>query len=32
MNVKMQVFYNVERPTNGARWQWRLKIQLLFPK
>ena len=32
MNVNTQVFYNVERPTNGARWQWRFQIQLLFPK
>ena len=27
-----QVFYNVERPTFAAEWQWRLQIQLLFPK
>ncbi len=32
MNINTQVFYNVERPTNGARWQWRFQIQLLFPK
>jgi hypothetical protein len=32
MNVNTQVFYNVEAPTNGARWQWRFQIQLLFPK
>ncbi len=32
MNINTQVFYNVQRPTNGARWQWRFQIQLLFPK
>ena len=32
MNVNTQVFYNVKTPTNGARWQWRFQIQLLFPK
>jgi len=32
INVNSQVFYNVVTPTNGARWQWRLQIQLLFPK
>jgi len=32
MNVNTQVFYNVERPENGARWQWRFQFQLLFPK
>ena len=32
ININTQVFYNVETPTNGARWQWRWQIQLLFPK
>ena len=32
INMQTQVFYNVETPTNGARWQWRLQVQLLFPK
>ena len=32
MNVNTQVFYNVERPTNGTRWQRRFQVQLLFPK
>jgi len=32
MNVNTQVFYNVKTPTNGAKWQWRFQIQLLFPK
>jgi len=32
ININTQVFYNVETPTNGARWQWRFQIQLLFPK
>ena len=32
MNINTQVFYNVEKPTNGAEWQWRFQLQLLFPK
>jgi len=32
VNVQTQTFYNVERPTNGAKWQWRLQVQLLFPR
>jgi hypothetical protein len=32
ININTQVFYNVETPTNGADWQWRFQIQLLFPK
>ena len=32
VNVNSQVFYNVEKPTNGADWQWRFQFQLLFPK
>ena len=32
INVNTQVFYNVERPDNGAKWQWRFQFQLLFPK
>ena len=32
INMQTQVFYNVETPTNGAKWQWRLQVQLLFPK
>ena len=32
INMQTQVFYNVETPTGGADWQWRLQIQLLFPK
>ena len=32
INMQTQAFYNVETPTGGARWQWRLQIQLLFPK
>jgi hypothetical protein len=31
VNVQTQVFYNVQTPTNGPRWQWRLQFQLLFP-
>ena len=32
VNINTQVFYNVVRPDNGARWQWRFQFQLLFPK
>jgi len=32
MNINTQVFYNVETPTNGPKWQWRFQIQFLFPK
>lgn len=32
MNAQAQVFYNVESPQNGADWQLRLQLQLLFPK
>ena len=31
-NVNTQFFYNVEKPTSGPDWQWRVQIQLLFPK
>ena len=32
ININSQVFYNVVTPTNGAKWQWRFQVQLLFPK
>jgi hypothetical protein len=32
INIQTQAFYNVETPTYGAQWQWRLQVQLLFPK
>jgi len=32
LNINTQVFYNVDKPTFGAEWQWRWQIQLLFPK
>ncbi len=32
MNINTQVFYNVETPTDGAKWQWRFQVQMLFPK
>jgi hypothetical protein len=31
-NIQASAYYNVERPDNGARWQLRLQLQLLFPK
>ena len=32
LNVQVQAFYNVEHPDNGANWQLRVQLQLLFPK
>ncbi|MHC4266000.1 MAG: neuromedin U [Planctomycetota bacterium] len=32
INMQMQSFYNVETPENGADWQLRFQVQLLFPK
>jgi hypothetical protein len=32
ININTQVFYNVEKPTFGADWQWRFQLQFLFPK
>jgi hypothetical protein len=32
VNTSIAAYYNVEKPGNGADWQLRLQIQLLFPK
>src|SRR5215471_10880611 len=32
INTQIQAFGNVARPDDGARWQLRFQIQLLFPK
>ena len=32
INMSLQAFENVEKPSNAADWQLRLQIQLLFPK
>ncbi len=32
VNLQASAYYNVEAPTNGADWQLRLQVQLLFPK
>ena len=32
VNCQAQVFYNMETPDGGARWQLRVQFQLLFPK
>lgn len=32
VNVNLQAYYNVERPTGGPEWSLRFQIQLLFPK
>ncbi len=32
VNISLQAYYNVVTPDNGADWQLRFQIQLLFPK
>ena len=32
VNLQGSAYYNVEKPDNGASWQLRLQLQLLFPK
>jgi hypothetical protein len=32
MNLGVQAYYNVEKPTGGADWTLRVQLQLLFPK
>jgi len=32
VNTQVQAFYNAVTPDNGADWQLRLQLQLLFPK
>ena len=32
LNGQIAGYYNVEKPENGADWQLRLQLQLLFPK
>ena len=32
VNLQASAYYNVETPDNGADWQLRLQLQLLFPK
>ena len=32
VNMNLQGYYNVEKPTGGAEWSLRLQFQLLFPK
>ena len=32
VNLQLQAFYNAERPHDGADWQLRFQILLLFPK
>ena len=33
MNVNTQLFYNVTHPElTGGKWEWRVQVQLLFPK
>ncbi len=32
VNTQIAAYYNVVHPDNGANWQARLQVQLLFPK
>jgi hypothetical protein len=32
VNLQASAYYNVEAPDNGADWQLRLQVQLLFPR
>jgi hypothetical protein len=32
VNTQASAYYNVAHPDNGANWQLRLQVQLLFPK
>ena len=32
MNGQISAYYNVVRPDNGATWQLRVQLQLMFPK
>jgi len=32
VNTQVNAYYNVVHPDNGANWQLRLQVQLLFPK
>jgi hypothetical protein len=32
MNLQLQAFHNVEKPTDGPDWQLRFQLQFLFPK
>ena len=32
INCQLQAYYNVEHPDDGAEWQARLQVQMMFPK
>jgi hypothetical protein len=32
VNTQIGAYYNVARPDNGANWQVRAQVQLMFPK
>jgi hypothetical protein len=32
MNLSMQAFYNVEKPTDAPEWQLQFTIMLIFPR
>ena len=32
VNTQLSAYYNVVKPDNGANWQLRFQVQLMFPK
>ena len=32
VNTQLSAYYNAIRPDDGATWQIRLQVQLMFPK
>ena len=32
VNTQLSAYYNVVKPGNGANWQIRFQVQLMFPK
>ena len=32
VNTQLSAYYNVVKPDNGANWQIRFQVQLMFPK
>ena len=32
VNVRTEVYYNIEKPDNAPDWQWGFTVQFLFPK
>lgn len=32
LNINSQIFYNIEKPQGAADWEWRVQVQMMFPK